>query len=154
MRAASRLALLRKEQQREFALNGFSLSGSDEWYTPARYVEAARQVLGGIDLDPASNKFAQKVVKAARFFTAEDGLKQQWQGRVWLNPPYSRDLMEPFVNKLCASRGVTAAILLTHNGTDSAWFETAIKHWCGALFCAGPHRILQRENRYGRLDSA
>jgi hypothetical protein len=50
---------------------------------------------------------------------------------------YSRGLMEPFVNKLCASPGVTAAILLTHNGTDSAWFETAIKHCAALCFARG-----------------
>lgn len=39
-------------------------SRSEEYYTPAPIVEAAREVLGGIDLDPASCDMAQETVRA------------------------------------------------------------------------------------------
>lgn len=62
---------------------------NNEWYTPFRYIESARKVMGDIDLDPASCETANKTVKARRYFSIEnDGLKQEWYGRVWLNPPY------------------------------------------------------------------
>lgn len=73
-------------------------TGSDEAYTPAWLVEAACRVLGAIDLDPASCARAQTVVKATTWYSeADDGLAQHWQGRTWLNPPFSDSL--PWVRK-------------------------------------------------------
>lgn len=60
-----------------------------ERYTPSQLVDAARQVLGEIDLDPASSAAANKVVQAKSFFTVRtNGLKRRWRGRVFLNPPF------------------------------------------------------------------
>lgn len=63
-------------------------SASVEHCTPKPIVEAAREVMGGIDLDPASSEEANRVVKAKNIYTAEsNGIIQAWDGRVFLNPP-------------------------------------------------------------------
>jgi len=63
---------------------------TNEQYTPAEVVEASRQVLGVIDLDPATSELANKRVRATNIYTVEDGAKtfeDVWEGNVFLNPP-------------------------------------------------------------------
>jgi phage N-6-adenine-methyltransferase len=115
---------------------GASGTGEDEWFTPLEWIELAREVLPEIDLDPATHEKAQKSIQATAYYTKkDDGLTHEWYGRVWLNPPYSRDLIKQFVHKLCeeyqAGR-VIEAILLTHNYTDTAWFHEIFAN-CSAI---------------------
>src|ERR1700678_4532682 len=66
-------------------------SASNEHYSPGAIVEAARALMGGIELDPASSALANTVVRAERFFAAdrgESGSMRPWNARtVFLNPP-------------------------------------------------------------------
>lgn len=102
-------------------------SGNEEWYTPEKYINAARAVLGSIDLDPASCDEAQKVVKAKTFYSQEDdGLIQPWFGNVWMNPPYSGGKVDLFIKRLIEfyqQNEVIGAIVLTNNATDTEWFH-------------------------------
>jgi ParB family chromosome partitioning protein len=129
-------------------------TGDNEWYTPAEYVESAREALGTIDLDPASNEAAQEVVKAARYHTAAtDGLKQPWSGRVWLNPPYAQPLISDFVNKLIAeyeAGKVRAAVLLTNSSTDTAWFHAAARASDAICFTKGRIRFWKPSGDLGQ----
>lgn len=121
-------------------------TGENEWFTPAGWIERARLALGEIDLDPASHAIAQQTVQAKRFFTiADDGLSRPWFGRVWLNPPYNRALLAPFVDKLVeewTSGRIEQAILLTHNYTDTEWFHTAAHASRTICFPSGRVRFL------------
>ena len=71
-------------------LKTLTSSNSDEHNTPNYLVEAAREVMGSIDLDPMSNELANKTINAITYYTKEDdGLNKDWSGNVWLNPPFS-----------------------------------------------------------------
>ena len=116
-------------------------TGDPESYTPEKYIEAVREVMGGIDLDPASNMHAQKTVKATDWYDEdENGLLQDWKGRVFLNPPYAYPTVGHFIDKLCAefqAGNVTAAVLLTNNNTDTKWWHLAAGLSAGVCFTAG-----------------
>lgn len=114
---------------------------SNEWYTPIRYVEAAREALGTIDVDPASNELANKTIRAKTFYTKENsGLLKEWRGTVWLNPPYG-GIATGFVAKLIdqyKKRITTEAILLVNaNSTDTGWFQPLWNY----VLCFTNHRI-------------
>lgn len=92
--------------------------GSVEWYTPPRIFAA----LGlPFDLDPCSpgGRVVPWIPAATHFTRADDGLRQPWHGRVWLNPPYGRD-MERWLDRFAAHR---RGIALVFARTDTAWFH-------------------------------
>lgn len=124
-------------------------TGENEWYTPSEHLCLVREVLGCIDLDPASSEQAQETIRAGRFFTAEqDGLAHQWEGRIFLNPPYAQPLIAQFVGKLCgevASGRVSEAIMLTHNYTDTAWFHQAAGACDAICFTRGRVRFVSQD---------
>jgi len=103
-------------------------TGDNEWYTPQKYIESAKLVMNTIDLDPASSIEANKIVQANNIFTIEDdGLSKDWFGNVWLNPPYSTDSINKFIDKLINELGhIEQCILLVNNATDTIWFQKIV----------------------------
>lgn len=59
-----------------------------KWGTPKELVELARELMGGIHLDPASSHEFNKIIQALMIYTEQDnGLSQEWAGNVFVNPP-------------------------------------------------------------------
>ncbi len=94
---------------------------SREWYTPPHLFDA----LGiRFDLDPASPGMeVVPWVPAARHLTrSDDGLKQPWHGRVWLNPPYG-PVGKRFVDRMIVHAD---GIMLLPVRTETRIFQRAM----------------------------
>ncbi len=118
-------------------------SGENEWYTPIEYINAALEVMGEINLDPASCTEANKVVCAETFYTQEDnGLDKDWFGNVWLNPPYAQPLIYQFCDRVASAFDndeISQAIVLVNNATDTKWFHRLLDS--ASLLCLHLGRI-------------
>lgn len=104
---------------------------SDNWHTPDGVIEAAKHVMGGIDLDPFSSAEANSRIEAKDFYTVEDNaLERDWSEKkaesIFVNPPYGRGLISKAVEKVIEQHQTGAfkeCILLVNNATDTQWFH-------------------------------
>ena len=107
------------------------MSESNEWYTPDQYVDAARYLMGGIDLDPASCEQANETVRAEVYYTKDDdGFSKAWSGRVWMNPPYGKEDGESnqsrWTKRLIDSYEngeILSAVFIVNAATSASWFQ-------------------------------
>lgn len=90
---------------------------SVEWYTPPEVFEA----LGvEFDLDPCSPGSGKSFVPARRHLTIEDdGLASEWDGFVFMNPPYGNETKK-WMEKLSKHDN---GIALVFSRTDVKWFQ-------------------------------
>ena len=77
-----------------------TVAGTDVWLTPPELLEK----LGKFDLDPCAPLDRPWDTATNHFTIQDDGLKQEWHGRVWLNPPYGRG-MDRWLEKLANHAG-------------------------------------------------
>lgn len=94
---------------------------NNEWYTPCNIINS----LGSFDLDPCTSKSAYLINKSAKiFYTKEDdGLKCDWFGRIWLNPPYEQPYLRLFLEKMAEHDN---GIALIFSKMEAKWFHDVV----------------------------
>jgi DNA N-6-adenine-methyltransferase (Dam) len=104
---------------------------SDTWLTPPHILDA----LGGFDLDPCAAPEPRPWPTAARHISLpEDGLSAVWDGRVWMNPPYSSEAVR-WLRRMALHGHGTALVFAR---TETGWFfETVWREASAVLFLEG-----------------
>lgn len=101
-------------------------TSSDVWLTP-RYIY---EPLGSFDLDPASPVNRPWDTASCHFTELDDGLSKDWRGRVWLNPPYGRQL--PTWLERLANHGNGIALIFAR--TETKYFHNLVWKRADAVF--------------------
>jgi hypothetical protein len=98
---------------------------SDEWFTPPQIVKA----LGMFDIDPCAGPMdhARKNIRRP-----DCGLSVKWNGRVWLNPPYSD--VNLWLDKMIAHGN---GIALVNARCETNWWQNTVRHCNAVLFVKG-----------------
>lgn len=86
---------------------------TNTWLTPLELIRS----IGKFDLDPCG--FPGHQTADRLICLPKDGLNETWHGRVWLNPPYGREIGK-WIKKL-ESHG--DGIALVFGRTDTKWFH-------------------------------
>lgn len=101
-------------------------SKTDLWATPQDFFDKVAAEHGPFDLDVCA---LRENAKAPVFFTPEDdGLKHEWFGKCWMNPPYGREIGDWMRKAYEAGQQGAMVVCLVPARTDTRWWhDYAIK---------------------------
>jgi DNA N-6-adenine-methyltransferase (Dam) len=103
-------------------------SADNEHYTPIDLLFRVVNFYDGnmIDLDPCSNsKITPHTPSIHQFTIEDDGLSQDWFGKVFVNPPYGRSLSDwaAKVVEEYESGRAEEIVFLVPSRTDTRWYK-------------------------------
>lgn len=125
-----------------------SAGKSDEWYTPKYIFDA----LGcEFNMDVASPRDISKVHTPASVFIHNDSLNREWDGFVWMNPPFGgRNGIVPWLEKLYQHGN---GIALTPDRTSCPWWQQYAKKADAHLQVANKIKFLRPDGSTGNQPS-
>lgn len=99
---------------------GLFTSNTDLWETPQDFFDRLNKEFN-FELDVcATNENA----KCEKYFTEEtDGLKQEWKGVCWMNPPYGRQIGKWIKKAYESSLNGATVVCLVPARTDTRWWH-------------------------------
>lgn len=125
---------------------------SDEWETPDKLFNFLNTKCGGFNLDVCATAYNRKVPNY--YDKAQNGLKQEWKGVCWCNPPYSK--IEPWVDKAINETKPgphTVVYMLLPANTDTKYFSKVFKNACEIIFIKGRLKFKGEQNFPARFPS-
>lgn len=118
----------------------YDLSERDDWKTPPDLLADLQTAVGGFDLDPCAGADTSIGATNFRLEDGQDGLEREWDGVVFVNPPFSykSEWLAKTVAEIQAARADTV-VVLTPDGTDtiSWWHQHIASHAELICFCEG-----------------
>lgn len=114
---------------------GIFSSNVDAWATPQALFDTLDAEFD-FTLDPCAS---HSTAKCARYFTIEDdGLAQDWDGTVFMNPPYGRSIGD-WVRKARqeSERGATVVCLIPARTDTAYWHDEVMQHATEVRFIRG-----------------
>lgn len=99
---------------------GLMTSNSSTWATPPKlFADLDREF--GFTVDVCA---LPENAKCERYFTPDqDGLKQEWKGVCWMNPPYGREIGTWMRKAYESSKQGATVVCLVPARTCSAWWH-------------------------------
>jgi hypothetical protein len=98
---------------------------TNDWLTPAYIIDAFGK--GFFDLDPCESEYQISYCARRGYTVKDDGLKKDWFGHVFCNPPYGKGIV-PWIERMAAWND---GVLLIFNRMDT-------KYWHDYIFPAKP----------------
>lgn len=109
-------------------------SNKEEWWSPSKVMSLVYRFFGheGIDIDPCSNSSdpsEANISARTHFSKADDGLSLEWNGTVYMNPPYGREVSK-WVNKAISEfdKYGKDIVMLLPNRSETKWFKPLKRH--------------------------
>ena len=104
---------------------------NQEWLTPPDLLSS----LGVFDLDPCAPVNRPWSTAKNHFTILDDGLNQEWKGRVWCNPPFDKRERPKWMEKV-SSHG-NGVMLIPAATETKAFFKYVWEKADGVLFLKG-----------------
>lgn len=114
---------------------------NDRWGTPLKLIRE----LGEFDLDPCGMPGHPTARNIYTLEEGDDGLRDPWFGRVWMNPPYGDKVLRLWLNKMIA-HGVGTALLPVATDTKN-WQELIWPSATAICFYKGRINFLRRDGQ-------
>lgn len=99
---------------------GQAVGTTDQWATPQDFFNKLNEVFN-FTLDVCASR---DNAKCERYFTPEqNGLAQEWSGVCWMNPPYSREIIQWIAKAADTAKKGHTVVALVPVRTDARWWQ-------------------------------